>query len=57
MSDLGILTMYLGIEVSPSPMVLLKVGMVDCNRVHVPMEQRLKLSKKSSNPSVNVMLY
>uniref|UniRef100_A0ACD5U8P7 Uncharacterized protein n=1 Tax=Avena sativa TaxID=4498 RepID=A0ACD5U8P7_AVESA len=69
MSDLGLLTLYLGIEVSQEPghitlwqssfatKLLEKAGMADCNTVHTPMESRLKLSKQSSNPAVDVTLY
>jgi hypothetical protein len=69
MTDLGLLTLYLGIEVSQTPgeitlkqsafaaKLLEKAGMADCNRVHVPMEPRLKLSKRSTNPPVDVTLY
>lgn len=61
MSDLGLLTLYLGIEVSQKPgyitlkqsafaaKLLEKVGMAECNEAHVPMELRLKLSKQSPN--------
>ncbi|KAK1679334.1 hypothetical protein QYE76_040182 [Lolium multiflorum] len=49
MSDLGLLTLYLGIEVCQAPghitlkqsaftaKVLEKAGMADCNAAHVPM--------------------
>ncbi|KAM0863375.1 hypothetical protein ACQ4PT_044625 [Festuca glaucescens] len=37
--------------------VLEKAGMADCNAAHVPMEPRLKLSKRSMNPPVDVTLY
>ncbi|KAK1564064.1 hypothetical protein QYE76_018262 [Lolium multiflorum] len=69
MSDLGLLTLYLGIEVCQAPghitlkqsafagKVLEKAGMADCNAAHVPMEPRLKLSKRSTNPPVDVTLY
>jgi hypothetical protein len=68
MSDLGVLCLYLGIEVSQQPgritlkqssfttKLLEKAGMADCNRTHVPMEPRLKLSKKTKNPAVNAMV-
>uniref|UniRef100_A0ACD5X227 Uncharacterized protein n=1 Tax=Avena sativa TaxID=4498 RepID=A0ACD5X227_AVESA len=69
MSDLGLLSYYLGIEVKQTPgeitlgqaayagKLLEKAGMGDCNPVHVPMEPRLKLSKESSNPPVDVTFY
>jgi len=55
MSDLALLSLYLGIEVSQQPglitlkqsafavKLLEKAGMTDYNQVHVPMEPRLKL--------------
>ena len=69
MSDLGLLALYLGIEVKQSPgeitlkqsafasKLLEKAGMADCNAVHVPMEPRLKLFKVSTNPPVDITLY
>jgi hypothetical protein len=69
MSDLGMLSYYLGIEVQQSSMgitlkqaayvakLVEKAGLSDCNPVHIPMEPRLKLSKQSSNPPVDVTLY
>lgn len=69
MSDLGLLSHYLGIEVSQEPglitlkqssfaaKLLEKAGMEDCYSVHVPMEPRLKLSKQSTNPPLDVTLY
>jgi hypothetical protein len=69
MSDLGLLTLYLGIEVSQEPglitlkqtgfakKLLEKSGMADCNHTTVPMEPRLKLSKNSTNPPVDITLY
>jgi hypothetical protein len=62
MSDLGLLTYYLGMEVKQASgritlcqsayasKLLDKAGMADCNTAAVPMEARLKLSKYSSNP-------
>jgi hypothetical protein len=62
MSDLGLLSYYLGIEVKQKSgeislchsayavKLLGKCGMADCNPVQVPMDQRHKLSKISSNP-------
>jgi hypothetical protein len=69
MSDLGLLALYLGIEVSQAPglitlkqtafasKLLEKAGMGDCNSVQYPMEPRLKLSKYSSNPPVDATMY
>lgn len=69
MSDLGRLTYYLGMEVKQDASgitlsqtayagkLLEKAGMADCNPVQVPMEPRLKLSKKSSNPPVDASMY
>jgi hypothetical protein len=65
MSDLGLFTYYLGIEVcqdksrislcqrSYAKRLLEKVGMVDCNPCQSPMETRLKLIKGSSEAPVN----
>jgi Reverse transcriptase (RNA-dependent DNA polymerase) len=63
MSDLGLLTYYLGIEVQQlgdvtvlsqenfAKRILKECRMEDCNPVQAPMEARLKLSKNSrSNP-------
>jgi Reverse transcriptase (RNA-dependent DNA polymerase)/Integrase core domain/GAG-pre-integrase domain len=63
MSDLGLLTYYLGIEVHQlgdvivlsqenfAKRILKECRMEDCNSVQAPMEARLKLSKNSrSNP-------
>jgi Reverse transcriptase (RNA-dependent DNA polymerase) len=69
MSDLGLLSYYLGIEVCQRSMkitltqsayatkVLEKCGMKDCNPTQILMEPHLKLSKVSSNPSVDKTLY
>jgi hypothetical protein len=69
MSDLGLLSFYLGIEVQQSSSgITLKqaayaaklvdrAGLSGCNPVGIPMEPRLKLSKNSSNPPVDVTLY
>jgi hypothetical protein len=69
MSDLGLLSYYLGIEVKQKSgkislcqltyavKLLDKCGMADCNAVQVPMDQRHKLSKISSNPPVDTMTY
>jgi hypothetical protein len=60
MSDLGLLSFYLGIEVQQrddgitisqaayAEKLLSKVSMSDCNSAAVPMEPRLKLSKTST---------
>jgi hypothetical protein len=62
MSDLGLLSYYLGIEVQQKPgviklcqeayamKILEKCGMEDYNLSQVPMEPRLKLSKRSEAP-------
>lgn len=69
MSDLGRLSYYLGIEVKQkdgritlaqgayAAKLLEKAGMSNCNIVHTPMENRLKLSKKTSSPSVDSTYY
>ncbi|KAK8945216.1 hypothetical protein KSP39_PZI007881 [Platanthera zijinensis] len=69
MSDLGLLTYYLGIEVSQTPQVITlcqssytlkileKFGMGDCNSSQVPMEPRLKLSKTGDYPLVDPTEY
>lgn len=69
MSDLGLLHYYLGIEVKQSTegislsqgayaaKILEKSGMAGCNPCHVPMEQRLKLSKSSTEPLVDATAY
>jgi Reverse transcriptase (RNA-dependent DNA polymerase) len=68
-SDLGLLSYYLGIEVYQLPSnislcqeafakrILHDCGMADCNSTQAPMEVRLKLSKKSSSPPVNQTTY
>lgn len=65
MSDLGLLSYYLGLEVSQTEdgititqaayaqRILDRVGMNGCNPSHTPMEHRLKLSKKCSSPPVS----
>jgi hypothetical protein len=65
MSDLRLLSFYLGIEVLQredgirisqagyAGKVLDKAGMGGCNPCHTPMEPRMKLSKVSSGASVN----
>jgi hypothetical protein len=69
MSDIGLLSYYLGIEVKQGSegialsqsnyarKLLEKGGMQDCNPCQIPMEPRLKLSKTSSNPSVDSTEY
>jgi hypothetical protein len=69
MSDLGLLSYYLGIEVQQKPgvitlcqeayakKILEKCGMEDCNLSQVPMEPRLKLSKRSEAPKVDATEY
>ncbi|XP_039017051.1 secreted RxLR effector protein 161-like [Hibiscus syriacus] len=69
MSDLGLLSYYLGIEVCQNSQrmtlnqsayarkVLDKCGIKDCNHSKIPMEPRLKLSKESTSPPVDTTLY
>lgn len=69
MSDLGLLSYYLGIEVIQEPgrillcqaayvdKILEKAGLDSCNPVAVPMEQRLKLSKQGGGAAVDGTLY
>ncbi|BAH93902.1 Os07g0439900 [Oryza sativa Japonica Group] len=69
MSDLGLLSYYLGLEVKQREIgislcqlayagkLLDKSGMGDCNACATPMETRLKLSKTSMSPLVNAMNY
>lgn len=69
MSDLGLLTYYLGIEVkqnvegitlsqgSYAKKILEKAGMVDCNSCEVPMQAKLKLTKESNSPCVDATEY
>jgi hypothetical protein len=69
MSDLGLLAYYLGMEVTQrndeitlyqsayAAKLLEKAGMMGCTTSQVPMEPRLKLSKASPNPPVDVTLY
>jgi hypothetical protein len=68
-SDLGLLSYYLGIEVHQSSgkislsqaayaaKILDKCGMKDCNPTLIPMDPRAKLSKESSNPLVDSTQY
>ena len=69
MSDLGLLSYYLGIEVVQRPglihlgqaayadKLLEKMGMSGCNAMSVPMEPRLKLSKTGSSAVVDISRY
>lgn len=69
MSDLGLLHYYLSIEVKQGPdgitlsqgayveKILERSGMAGCNACQVPMEPRLKLSKKSTQPPVDATAY
>uniref|UniRef100_A0A8R7R4R1 Reverse transcriptase Ty1/copia-type domain-containing protein n=1 Tax=Triticum urartu TaxID=4572 RepID=A0A8R7R4R1_TRIUA len=69
MSDLGLLSYYLGIEVRQSKdgitlcqeayalKILQNCGMEDCNPSQTPMEARLKLSKRSKAPTVDSTEY
>jgi hypothetical protein len=69
MSDLSLLHYYLGVEVKQSVSsislsqgvytmkILERSGMTGCNRCHVPMEARLKLSKQSTQLLVDATAY
>jgi hypothetical protein len=69
MSDLGLLSFYLGIEVkhtvvlitlsqgSYAKKLLGKANLEDCNSCAVPMEVKLKLGKEESAPSVDQTQY
>jgi hypothetical protein len=69
MSDLGMLSFYLGIEVkqiavsitlslgSYAKKLLGKVNLEDCNSCAMPMEVKLKLGKEESAPSVDQTRY
>jgi len=69
MSDLGLLSFYLGIEVKQekdkitlsqsayAAKILTAGGMQGCNPCIVPMEPRFKLSKVSSAPAADATLY
>ena len=69
MSDLGLLSYYLGIQVdqqvgitklcqsSYTLKILEQAGMKGCNSCAVPMENRLKLSKNDKTPSVDKTKY
>jgi hypothetical protein len=69
MSDLGLLSYYLEIQVdqkegvttlcqsSYTLKILEQAGMKGCNPCHVPMENRLKLSKHAKSPLVDATKY
>ncbi|KAG8045869.1 hypothetical protein GUJ93_ZPchr0008g13357 [Zizania palustris] len=69
MSDLGLLHYYLGIEVKQNAngialgqeayaiKILEKCSMAESNPCQVPLEPRLKLSRESSEPLVNVTMF
>ena len=69
MSDLGLLSYYLGLEVQQTEVgirigqaayaakLVERSGLSDCNVCAVPMESRLKLSKESESPLVDAMEY
>jgi hypothetical protein len=69
MSDLGLLSYYLGIQVtqkegvitlcqsSYTQKILEHAGMKGCNPCHVPMENRLRLTKNDKSPSVDKTKY
>jgi hypothetical protein len=69
MSDLGVLSYYLGIEVRQSvkglelsqsayaSKLLEKLGMGSCNPCAVPMEPKLKLSKEGNSSPVDQTEY
>lgn len=69
MSDLGLLSYYLEIEVSQSCLgitlkqaayakrILQKAGMVSCNLTRCPMDQKLQLDKDEGGELVNVTEY
>nr|AAP51910.2 retrotransposon protein, putative, Ty1-copia subclass [Oryza sativa Japonica Group] len=57
MSDLRLLSYYLGLESAYADKLLYKSGMGDCNSCATPMEIHLKLSKASSSPPVSATSY
>jgi hypothetical protein len=69
MTDLGLLSYYLGIEVKQTDgeislcqsgyaaRILEKMGLTNCNPTHIPMEPRLKLSKHSQAENVDATEY
>jgi hypothetical protein len=69
MSDLGLLSFYLGIKVHQgdsgitlqqtayAKCVVELAGLTDCNPALIPMEERLKLSRDSTTEEVDAMQY
>jgi hypothetical protein len=69
MSDLGLLSFYLGIEVHQSDSgitlrqtayakrIVELTGLTDCNPTLTPMEERLKLSRNSTTEEVDATQY
>lgn len=69
MSDLGLLSHYLGIEVQQSDggialcqaryatRILEMAGMKGCNPCHTPMEEKLKLSRESKEETIDATQY
>jgi hypothetical protein len=69
MSDIGLLTYYLGIEVKQgdegmtlsqccyAKKIIEKGGLVGCNPCQVPMQSKLKLKKDSDSPAVEATKY
>jgi hypothetical protein len=69
MSDLGLLSYYLGIEVAQKGdsitlcqssyvgKILATAGMDECNATHTPMESKLQLSKQDSGGVIDATLY
>ncbi|KAF8783882.1 hypothetical protein HU200_000329 [Digitaria exilis] len=57
MSDLGLLTYYLGIESAYARKLLERSGMKGCKASLTPMDEKLKLSKESSAPKVDATSY
>jgi hypothetical protein len=69
MSDLGLLSYYLGLEVTQGPdgitlrqsayatRILEKAGLAGCNPSATPMEMKLKLLKDGETPSVDATEY
>jgi hypothetical protein len=69
MSDLGLLSFYHGIEVRQDAggitlrqahyvkKILEMAGMTDCEAAATPMEERLRLSRDSTEKEVDAMLY
>jgi hypothetical protein len=69
MSDLGLLSFYLGIEVHQdnsgislhqttyAKRIIELGGLIDCNPAHTPMKERLKLSRDSTAKEVDTTQY